>query len=367
MKILFVDPSTGLETPDDLKRKGRGGMVSSLVILTNALSKSNKEVRVLSDIKQEFQTSDGVLWYARGDWPKAEREQWDFIVFNRCTYNGFPELKAKHRILWTHDCVHGGWIPNPRTMKAFSATVFMSKYSERCWRYFYSDIGKSFLIPNGVDKSLFYPRQKDMNYLIFASAPNRGIARLPLFYEALRNKINQSLYLKVFGDMKTMHPFDCKDKSKHTDEIEEHNDGWEDLYNSHYKALEDAGIERAGAVPQAVLAEEMGKAALLLMPSGYPEQCSNVVLQSLASGTPVITTGIGGNVEWVKHKWNGMVTQFHLEDYMAYHREFYNHCREVLTNRDLHLNLIKNAPETKNLFTWEEIGRCWSNLFDRLY
>lgn len=367
MRVLFTDHTTGLQSLDDLKKTGRGGMVSSLRILPDVLSKLNISCSVLSDIAKGGATEPGVTWHTREEWDWVSKQEWDFIVFNRTTANGFPEMKTKHRILWTHDCVHGGWIPNPKIMRAFSATVFMSAYSERAWRYFYPDIGKSFFIPNGVDKSRFYPREKDLNYLIFASAPNRGIDRVGLFFEALHERVSRNLYCKAFSDMKTLHPQDTvKERETKWDDTFEQYGGWQDLYKAQYKRIEDSGVQRFPPQPQYVFAEQVGRAGLMIIPSGYPEQCSNSVLQALASGTPVITTGIGGNVEWVKHEWNGMVTKFHLEDYMAYHREFYNYCKRVLQNERFHRKLIANAPKTKNLFTWEEIGQKWAKMLNRL-
>jgi len=354
LKILFIDNSTQLQTLDDLTRTGRGGMVTSLRILPDVLSQLNNHVAVLSDIKEHCTTPGGVEWYTAWEWDVVSKMQWDVLVFNRTTANGFPEFRTKHRVLWTHDCVHGGWIPEPKLIKAFSMTVFMSRYSEKCWRYFYPEIGRSVFIPNGVDKKIFYPREKDMNLLIFCSAPNRGASRLSLFFEALRNKVNPTLRLKAFTDMKTMHPAEYR------------NEGAEEIYDSQYKDMEVVGIERPGCVPQPELAEHLGRASLMLLPSGYPEQCGNSVLQSLASGTPIISTDCGATPEWVKSGWNGMVTMFHLEDYMAYHKEFYNLSAKVLSDPKLHRKLIANAPKTKNLFTWEEIGSQWAKMLRSL-
>lgn len=354
MDVLFVDFTTGLETLDDLERKGRGGMVSSLRILPDVLSKLNIHCEVLSDISKGCISKARVVWRNKSDWEYIERRKWDFIIFNRGTGNGLPEFKAKHRILWTHDLPHGGWIPNKHTIKAFSATVFMSRYGERVWRYYYPTIGKSFLIPNGVDKDLFYPREKDMNYLIYASAPNRGAKRIGLFFEALKNKVNSNLHMKAFTDMKVLHPSDI-------------DEGDEDLYEVCYKSISESGIETPGVVPQKILAEELGRAILMLLPTGYPEICSNIVLQSLQSGTPVVTTGgMGSACEWVKHGWNGMLTKFHLEDYMSFHMNFYNYAKDVLSNFKLHNYLIKNGPKTRGLYSWEEIGRKWAKMLKSL-
>jgi glycosyltransferase involved in cell wall biosynthesis len=353
MKVLFIDHSTMLKRLGDLREHGRGGMVSSLVILPDALSKLNIECAVLSDIQEPGTTDNGVRWYHRDEYDGIVGQKWDFIVFNRTTHNGFPEFKAKHRILWTHDCPHGGWIPEPKTIKAFAATVFMSRYSEKVWRYYYPEIGKSHLIPNGVDKGLFKQGEKDLDLLIFTSHPNRGLSRLPLFMGALRKKLGRPLQLLAFSDAKTMHPAE---------------DGTDDIYSFPAMDFEGSGIEIMGCRPQEYMAEHMGRAGLMLLPSGYPEQCSNSVLQALACGTPVITTGgLGATPEWVEHGFNGMLTQFHLEDYMAYHKEFYNLCKEVLSNEKLHRKLIKNAPRTEGLYTWQEIGGKWKRMLSRLY
>lgn len=356
MKVLFTDHTTMLTHLDDLNKTGRGGMVTSLRILPDVLSKLNIACSVLSDIKHHCTTDCGVEWWTRDEWDIVAGQEWDFLIFNRSAQNGFPEIRAKRRILWTHDLPHGGWIPNRKTIRAFTATVFMSGYAERSWRYFYPDIGKSFTIPNGVDKTVFYPREKDLNYLIYASAPNRGAKRIGLFFESLKSKVNPSLRMKAFTDMSKLHPAESEEC-----------EGWEDVYSVHYKSIEESGIERPGVVPQSVLAEELGRAGMMLLPTGYPEICSNIVLQSLQSGTPVVTTGhLGSACEWVEHKKNGMVTRFHLEDYMAYHMEFYSLAKEILKNTKLHLKLIENGPKTKNLYTWEEIGRQWARMLKSL-
>jgi hypothetical protein len=194
MKILFLDFSTRLNTVKDLESRARGGMVTSLFRVPDALSQLGHDVHVLADIKNDGMTKHGTIWCAKdgGCWLKGI--SWDFLVLNRGVGEGYGGIQAKHRILWTHDLPHNGFISEPKIMNAFTGVVFMSRYAEHIWRAFYRTIGRSFLIPNGVDKDIFYPREKDLNYLIYGSAPNRGLKRLSLIYDAVKSKSNKPLY-----------------------------------------------------------------------------------------------------------------------------------------------------------------------------
>ena len=107
MRILFIDRSTKLETVLDLMRKARGGMVASLFQITDYLSK-NHDVYVLSDIKSAGCTKSGTKWL------KEVYGQFDVLVTNRGTGDGYPDIEARKRVLWTHDLPHMGMIPEPK-------------------------------------------------------------------------------------------------------------------------------------------------------------------------------------------------------------------------------------------------------------
>lgn len=339
MRICFLDRSTKLETVNDLETRARGGMVTSLFKISDYLSQYH-DVTVLSDIQEEGVTKAGTEWV--NEYPI---DKFDVLVCNR-GINGF-DIKAKHRILWTHDLPHAGFIPEPKNIKAFSATVFMSKYAERIWRYYYKDIGRSFLIPNGVDKDIFYPREKGRDYLIYASAPNRGLKHLPFIFDCINEA--RPVYMRAYSNLSKLHP----------------NEG-EDDYGDIYESVKSSKVNLCDPIPQSRLAEELGKAALMILPSNYPEICSNAVLQSLACGTPIITTGNLGSVgEWVKHRKNGMLSQWQPHDYMAYDLNIVRDAVEVLENESLHRKLIKSAANTK-IFTWDQIGAQWQKMLTRL-
>jgi len=361
MRVLFIDFTTALNTVDDLKTRARGGMVSSLFLVPNALSQLNMDVSVWSDIGAGGTTDKGVRWYTVEDYDEVVRQQWDCLVMNRGIGNGYPEIKAKHRILWTHDLVHGGHAPYPEYLKSLSATVFMSRYAEWIWRIYYPQIGKSFRIPNGVDRSIFYPRKKDLDYLIYISAPNRGLNRLGMIYESVKAKTGLPLTMKAFSNMAILHPGERE--AKKGDIAHEGND---DLFGTKYLPSEECGVQVLNPLPQPLLGEELGKAGLMILPTGYPEICSNAVLQSLACGTPIVTTGnLGATGEWVKLNDNGFLTKTQLSDYTVHLTEIMRGTVDILTDRKKHLKMIINAERTK-IHSWDEIGSLWANMLKAL-
>lgn len=346
MKVCFIDRSTRLKTVDDLKTKPRGGMVNSLFKVTDYLAQ-HMDVMVLSDIDKPECTDSGVYWVN-----EIPNLSFDVLVFNRGTGGGAPEINAKHRVLWTHDLPHAGWIPESRTIRAFSKTVFMSHYAEQIWRTFNPKIGKSIIIPNGVDE-IFYPREKNLDYIIYFSHPNRGTKKLPLIFDSIKMNTRKDVFMNVYSGS-GMYPNEG-DMRDHGDE-----------FYIDYDESQVEGLNFKDPLPSEQIAEQVGQAGLCIMPTGYPEICSNSILQSLASGTPVVTTGnLGSACEWVRHKQNGWLTRYTPSDYMTYSAEIINGAKEILNNEKLHRKLIKNAARTK-IYNWNEIGKKWFKLLSRM-
>lgn len=337
MRLLFVDASTHLETIYDLSRRARGGMVASLFQVTDYLASVGHDVTVLSDIRETGVTNAGTKWLHEA-WGR-----YDALVCNRGIGDGYPQIDARARFLWTHDLPHAGFIPEPKAIRAFRGTVFMSRYAERVWRTFYRDIGASWLIPNGVDRERFYPREKDFGALIYASAPNRGLEKLPFIFDAIQQAVPRSLTLKAYSRLSVQHPGEGKDEFD-------------------YEAIKRSGVTLCEPISQDQFAEELGRASLMILPSGYPEICSNVILQSLASGTPIVTTGnLGSAGEWIKDSRNGVLTKFQPHDYMVHTMEMIRGAVDILNDPVRHRKLIAGAVKTK-IPTWQEIGYKWERL-----
>ena len=240
MRICFVDRSTRLKHVRELESKARGGMVASLFYVSDHLATHGHKITILSDIEDEGRTRSGVLWL------NDVHGKFDVLVANRGVGDGYPLIEAKRRVLWTHDLPHMGMIPEPRTIRAFDCTVFMSRYAKRVWKSFYKPIGKSVLIPNGVDKKEFYPRQKDSDYLIFASNPNRGLDRLPFLFDCIKARSERPLRMRAYSNREALHP----------------GEGGE--FDNAYKSIEDSEIELCEPVPTEQFANQLGKASLML-------------------------------------------------------------------------------------------------------
>jgi glycosyltransferase involved in cell wall biosynthesis len=323
-------------------------MITSLFKISDYLSQYH-DVTVLSDIKNPGVTKAGVFWIN-----EHNLESYDVLVLNRGIGDGYPQIRAKHRILWTHDLPHNGFIPDPRNIRPFHV-VFMSKYAERIWRTFYKDIQKSTIIPNGVDKELFKNYGYERDQLIFASAPNRGLKRLPLIYEAINTRT--PIKMKAFSNLKVLHPNEAAHQEK---------ENIKDSFELDYKSCEEVGIQVHKPISQRRLAQQLAMSKLMIMPTDYPEICSNIILQSLACGTPIITTGnLGSSQEWVNRK-NGRLTTYLPHDYMVYQIETVRNAVDVLENDKLHKKLVKGALKTK-ILDWNQVGAKWNKLINRLY
>jgi len=349
--ILFVDWSEDFNSVNDLTNRPRGGRVNSLYLLPVELTKLGYRCYVLGRIKTPGVLECGVQWLNKTDYPGAV----DYLVCNRGTSDGYPYIRAKHRILWTHDLPHTGFCETPKLLKAFSATVFMSKYGERAWRFLYKTIGKGWIIPNAVDRSVFKPgkeEDRDLFHLIYISAPNRGLNHLPIIFAAVRYIIGDHVTMTAYSNLNVLHPHEPGMKND-LDRMME--DGFCDKVAS----CEEAGVAVKDPVQQIELSEHLSRSGAMIMPTSYPEICSNAILQSLTCGTPVITTGnLGSSCEWIRHGKNGMLSTFQPYEGEVYGMGMVRNIVKVLKSEKLHRKLIQGATNTP-IYTWKDIAHKW--------
>ncbi|WOH36639.1 glycosyltransferase [Thalassotalea fonticola] len=152
---------------------------------------------------------------------------------------------------------------------------------------------KVHLIYNGVDKEIFYADQQinRQNYLLYVGnlKANKGVTELISAFVTLRAK-HPNLTLKVAGTGPMLPVMQ--------------------------KEIAQAGLNTAvdflGSVAHKNIANLIRPAKLVILPS-YAEGVPNIILESIACGTPVVSTTVGGIPEVVNSKVGVLVAPKNVE------------------------------------------------------
>lgn len=336
-RVAFLDGSeNGIKNAASLTGP-LNGRLTCLYNVSERLSDYGHTVEVVGR-HPRFITSRGVTWCneLRGDY--------DALVSVR-GYTAAPEVTAKKRILWVRDLPHSGFCPEPEKLAGVQV-VALSHYGARIWKDFYHTIGNVKVIPNGVDKKKFRVMplyERNPKLFIFASNPNRGLDRLPLIFETLRMQFPDA-HLIAFSDRETLHPGETGD------------------YADTYKRCQKAGIDLRPPLPPGGLSHWMRVAGAMVMPTDYPEICSNTVLQALACGCPVITTGrLGATAEWIQNGKNGLLTEYQKHDYQIFDLETTRLMAQVAAGGKPWQDLCRGAAKTP-VWSWDNVAREWEGI-----
>jgi glycosyltransferase involved in cell wall biosynthesis len=347
MKLLFVcgtkdhNPHTRLSRPT-------GGILNSLTLIPEYLASQGHEVYVNSTHEVE-ETVNGVHYVRSG----KSIGKWDVAIFNR---NVLPRefVDYCHQIgskvvWWLHDIVQTSYLPDD-VFRSVDHVIALSEYCKRTYTDFYDlDPNKVSVIPNGVDKTVFYPGDpatRNKNLVITASALTKGFLPIPTVYENLK-RYNDDIDFRIYSSQK-LHGLENSRGQK-----------------EYLASMEKQGAHVYAPVGQEVLAHLLRQARCLLMPNSYPEICSNLLLQAQASGCPVITSDIGANPEFIEQGVTGVyTTKYKPHDLFSWIIEYTNLVLDVAGSDSLFKKLSENSP--RDVKSWNEIGRSWNDALARL-
>lgn len=346
MKILFV---CGTPNHDPLQRTTRptGGILNSLTLIPEYLASKGHEVYVNSTYEKD-EVVNGVHYVKTG---KAIG-RWDVAVFNRNILpkdfvNYCHEIGSKV-VWWLHDIVQTTYLKDD-AFKQVDKVIALSSYCRDTYSDFYSLNPNIFsVIPNGVDKTLFYPGTAPRNKLMVmsASALVKGFMPIPTVFENLKRHL-LDIDFRIYSSQ-TLHGLQN---------------------NKEQQAFLDS-MDREGAhvyspVSQEVLGSLLRQARCLLMPNSYPEICSNLLLQAQACGCPVVTSDIGANPEFIENGVTGVyTTKYKPHDLFSWIVEYTNLVLDVCLNEKYNETLSANAP--RDVKSWEEIGGMWEHELNNL-
>jgi glycosyltransferase involved in cell wall biosynthesis len=344
LKVIFIDGTPGFD-PQRLASKPTGGILSSLTILPRLLAQRGHDVWVKS-VHTVSGKIDGVNYLSLTD----GIEQADIVIFNRNVISRDVVAQAKSTgakvLWWLHDVVDHRYLIDDGFTQV-DGIIALSQYCKRTYSQFYGIPEEKFVvIPNGVDKDVFYPgryEDRDPHLMVYASAPIKGLKPLGLLANNFK-RLDPQNEVRMYASQ-TLH-----DKADDA------------LIRFQLDQAKMQGVTVLDPIPQADLAEVMRKAWVLLMPNSYPEICSNLLLQARASGLPVVASPTGSIPEFLPR--GGRITKSNPCDLYFWWKEFALLALELTVDRDTHQYLSNEAPH--GVMSWEEVATEWDRYFGRV-
>jgi glycosyltransferase involved in cell wall biosynthesis len=341
LKFLFADATKGF-SPSRKDEKACGGILTSLSTIPAYLAKKGHEVMVKSTYAEK-KVVDGVSYVHIED--KELLPKWDILVVNRNGINdGLVEYSHKigaKVVWWLHDIVDFRYLQDS-SFRRVDKIIALSEYCKTSFSDFYDiPLEKFSIIPNGVDKSVFYPGEyvdRKKYSMIMASALIKGFTPV---YDTFKNakRLYPSAELTIYSSQK-LHELD--------------NNNLQTLF---LKEMEEEGANVYSPIPQSILADKMRGAWVLLMPNSYPEICSNLLLQAKACGLPVVASNIGSVNEFIEDGKTGILTKYAPHDLSLWVKKYAEAVMRLMGDDDMHKQISTQSVE--GIKTWDEIGEMW--------
>ena len=226
-----------------------------------------------------------------------------------------------------------------------------------------ADPEKICVVPCGVDPDLFRPmRQADAR----AALGRDQCERLVLFVGRIEQIKGIDVLLEALGMLFARNPdlraetclvvvggaLDPGDDAPETEKLHE----LRRLVHEH--RMEDS-VDFVGSLDQTRLAQWYSAADVCAVPS-LTESFGLVALESMACGTPVVATRVGGLQTVVQHGESGLLVP------AGDHRALAEAIERVLTDHRLRMHLAHGARERAELFTWSRVADGIESLYQRV-
>lgn len=289
MRIWFLARSHLPFSPGSVHTRRIGGGEIALYYVTKGLAGLGHDVAVVNRCGPEAGLYEGVRYYdaaaGAAHWQaEARRKPPDVLVVCRRMVDVGLGIPARAKVFWAHDSQGVPMQPPPRgvgprlaiawgrtTGKWFHRRVdrifVISQYLAAVFRWlFRAPAEKLVVIPVGIDTDLFAgpSRPRAPLRFIHTSAPDRGLAHLlqEIFPAIRRSFPDAELHLYSYQ------PLDP------------------------YKRYATPGVRFHGWAPKPELVRSLQESTLMLYPSIAEEMGCIAVLESMAAGTPAVTSSL---------------------------------------------------------------------------
>ena len=203
---------------------------------------------------------------------------------------------------------------------------------------------KSVLVmANGVDTNTFFPRNNQqptgLSYILSVCrlAPRKGLEDLIAAARIVVEKYRQVQFL-IAGEG----PVEGKIRK----EIGKYR-------------LEEHVFLLGHITSREQLADLYRNAKIFVHPAHY-EGLPTVLLEAMASGVPVISTGVSGAIDVIEDGIDGLLVPPHAPSQIA------NTIGNVLHNRELYSRLVKAASKKIQNYSWDVVGQNYEILYKQI-
>ena len=274
--VLEFDPTS--ETDG-----GVGGSEEAVINLSRLLAKQGWNVTVFGRPKTE-KDFDGVHYRHFTDY--NPNEPFDVFISWRMPSLMSAQINAKKKFLWLHDCTPESSI-TPEALNNIDKIFVLSK----AHRELYPNIEdeRFFLTGNGINPEHFASEvDKNPNYCIYTSAPDRGLETLLKMWPKIKEKAPDAELHWFYG----WETYDKLHAGK-ADKI-----AWKEKI---LKLLDQPGVFDEGRVDHETIAKKYQEAQLWLYPTEFYEIYCITADKAQAGGALPVTTTVGALDERVQY------------------------------------------------------------------
>jgi len=355
MRISFY-----ITTPKEIRTRivdtPMGGSEVSTHGLAESLWRQGHDVRVYCKLRTEFK--DGYETCLRHYNDAWEDEHDIFILCRMCNVIDPMKKLFKHWprkiILWTGDAYdqsNNQLLFMKRIHSIVDAVCVKSDWQRDTMLKYFPVLSpeKVHVTRKGVKDVYFDINSipKDPNKFIHASTVYRGAQLFTQIWPKIK-EVMPDAYLDLYS--KTELYLDNNPKDRDFDFV------FEQLVK-----LPDVNIKYP--VPQRQLVEEMYTSQLMLYPNyGFEETSCGAVLESMAMGTPVITSAQGGLTELIKNMGGGTAIEGDPTG-DQYQSRFVEEIVRLCQDKTLYKQIAETGRKTiQQGFTWDKVAKDWETV-----
>ena len=330
--------------PQSLVESGLRGAWKCVVYAGRLLAERGWRVRVYGDPGEQAGMHDGVSYLHHSKFDRGHRR--DVVIANRAASLLDTDVNARACVYWHHDLSEG-----VKDYGKHHHHVFMTEW-QRQWytQQTGQDFANAIIIPEGVDTDIFVPREEREKRLLFAAQPQRGLGTMLDIWPRLRELLSDEWVLDVCG-------------SFHTWRQERPDDPQREVVQNQLAAA--AGVKMHGMIPEADLADIMGRATLLVYSGSYPETCCTLAIEAQAAGLPIVGRAQGALPETCSGD-VGVLIEGDPQD-AAWRNEFIGASVKLITDRP-YWEACSEAARTEALlrYDWGVLADRWDDLLRKL-